>query len=305
MIRLFYLAVLCLICSLNCISNARSEDLNPSAHASVFRQPGVNSSEIARQPERNATQRTQAQRTQVRGVNPQFVSSQNEQRTMPSRVMSNRAPAAIENKLPSKRITPLARQKQGNQGQASNGAARGAPSVWGTLGALLVVISIILVAAKLFKKHSPLVSANLPLEVMEVLGKRPLDARQTIHFVRCGSRILILGSSPAGLEMLSEVLDPVEVDLISGMCRERAQSGRSNSSFMNLFQSTLKKSDQNVRNQAAADFRQTENTGTDQPARASEQEEFSDYDSAVSRLQQKLLHSSRQTLNENAESEHA
>lgn len=300
MIRLFYLTILCLVCSLNCISNAKSEDLNPSARGSVFRQPGVTSSEIARQAERNVPQRTQ-----VRGVNTQFVSNQTEQRTMPSRAINNRAPAAIEDKTPSKRITPLARQKQGSQGQASNGAARQAPSVWGTLGALLVVISIILVAAKLFKKHSPLVSSNLPLEVMEVLGKRPLDARQTIHFVRCGSRILILGSSPAGLEMLSEVLDPVEVDLISGMCRERAQSGRSNSSFMNLFQSTLKKTDQSVRNQTAADFRQPANTGTEQSPEASEQEEFSDYESAVNRLQQKLLHSSRQSLNENAESEHA
>lgn len=299
MIRLFYLAVLCLVCSLNCISNAKSEDLNSSARGG-FRQPAVVSSETARQADRNVTQRTQ-----VRGGNPQFVSNQNGQRALPSRVMNNRAPAAVQNKTPSKRITPLTRQKQGDQGQASNGAARQAPSVWGTFGALLVVISIILVAAKLFKKHSPLVSSNLPLEVMEVLGKRPLDARQAIHFVRCGSRILILGSSPAGLEMLSEVLDPVEVDLISGMCRERAQSGRSNSSFMNLFQSTLKKSDQSMRNQAAADIRPPENTETEQPPRASEQEEFSDYDSAVSRLQQKLMHSSRQTLNEHAESEHA
>ncbi|MCA9017297.1 MAG: FliO/MopB family protein, partial [Planctomycetaceae bacterium] len=205
---------------------------------------------------------------------------------------------------PANPITPVDRQKQPSQSNAKSSAARSAPSIWGTLGALLVVISIILVTAKLFKKHNPLAATSLPREVMEVLGKKPLDARQTIHFVRCGSRILILGSSPAGLEMLSEVLDPVEVDLITGMCRERAQAGRSNTTFLNLFQTAQNKQGQNERPQADDRVRPTLNPKPDQPLRVAEPEEFPDYDSAVTRLQQKLMHSSRQSLIEDAESGH-
>ncbi|WP_198000451.1 FliO/MopB family protein [Gimesia alba] len=213
--------------------------------------------------------------------------------------------AGRKKSVPSNPITPLDPQKQSSQSKTNQSSTRAAPSIWGTLGALLVVISIILVSAKLFKKHHPLASANLPREVMEVLGKKPLDARQTIHFVRCGSRILILGSSPAGLEMLSEVQDPVEVDLITGMCRERAQSARSNSTFLNLFQSAQAKTEQNERNPAESRFPQSVKTQPDQPVRESEQEDFADYDSAVTRLQQKLMHSSRQSLNEDVESGHA
>tara|TARA_R110002111_G_scaffold18931_2_gene46293 strand:+ start:133508 stop:134413 length:906 start_codon:yes stop_codon:yes gene_type:complete len=301
MIRHFNISVLILVCSLSSISNVNSEDVNPAARTSGFRQPRAAAGETAGYSQQ--TQRDTTQRIQVRGENTQQVSNQYQQRTMPAQATNHSPQTTSETKSISRPITPVDRQKQGGQGQAGNGGSRQPPSMWGTLGALVVVISIILVAAKLFKKHHPMASMNLPREVMEVLGKRPLDARQTIHFVRCGSRILILGSSPAGLEMLSEVLDPVEVDLITGMCRERTKSGRSSTAFRNLFQSTQKKSEQSDRSQAADLFGQTANT--EQASRTTEQADFTDYDSAVSRLQQKLQHSSRQSLNENAESGNA
>lgn len=289
MIRFFFLSVLILICSLSCISSAVSENVNPAIRTSGFRQP----------------QRNEAPRSQMAAQNTRTVPDQYSRQSSPPRLKTNSSLAANTIQGPSNRITPVDRSNQAEQRQAGNTGSRQAPSIWGTLGALLLVISIILVAAKLFKKHHPLASTNLPLEVMEVLGKRPLDARQTIHFVRCGSRILILGSSPAGLEMLSEVLDPVEVDLISGMCRERTQSTRSNTSFLNLFQATQKKSVPRERNQSADIYSSAENP---QPKEASEtpvKEDFADYNSVVNRLQQKLQQNSRQSLNENAESGHA
>ncbi len=301
MIRQFNYSVLILVCSLSSISNVNSEEVNPVARSAVFRQPRAAAGETAGYSQQ--AQRDAALRTQTRRENTPQVSNQYQQRTIPAQATNQRPQAAIETKSTSRPITPVDRQKQGGQGQAGNAGSRQPPSMWGTLGALVVVISLILVAAKLFKKHHPMAAMNLPREVMEVLGKRPLDARQTIHFVRCGSRILILGSSPAGLEMLSEVLDPVEVDLITGMCRERTQAGRSSSAFRNLFQSTQKKSEQSDRSQAADLFGQTEHT--EQASRTTAQADFADYDSAVSRLQQKLQHSSRQSLNENAESGNA
>ncbi len=289
MIRLFNLIVLMLICSLSCISSAVSEDVNPAVQSSGFRQP----------------QRTEAVRVPTTGRVARSLPDQYSQQAMPSGGKNQSAQPEVKAKAFSKRITPIDRPKQAGQSQAGNTAPRQAPSIWGTFGALLVVISIIFVIAKLFKKHHPLGSTNLPLEVMEVLGKRPLDARQTIHFVRCGSRILILGSSPAGLEMLSEVLDPVEVDLITGMCRERAHSGRSNNTFLNLFQATQKKSSLSDQSPSVDTFQPIEKPELEQSSGTPVMEEFADYDSAVSRLQHKLHQSSRQSLNENAESGHA
>lgn len=104
---------------------------------------------------------------------------------------------------------------------------------------LSLIVGLILVVAKLWLKHGPIVSAGLPPEVIEVLGKRNIDARQSIHLVRMGSRILVLGSSAEGLRTLSELTDPVEVDFIAGACRSRNHDNAVTQSFRALFKKQL------------------------------------------------------------------
>ncbi|QDU49735.1 FliO/MopB family protein [Gimesia panareensis] len=298
MIRLCILVVLILICTL--LSAARSWAADPAfpTRTTEFRPPRT----MAGSPNSysRSSQQGQVPAASERQLNNRPVSghtgiTQSQTRSIPQRT------APVEAKPVANPITPLARQKQGDQSRTDQTATRRVPSIWGTFGALALVIGIILIAAKLMKKHNPLAAKNLPREVIEVLGRRPLDARQTIHFVRCGSRILILGSSPAGLETLSEVLDPVEVDLITGMCREQAEAARSNQTFLNLFQSAQQKTETNR-------FDQNENrvspSGRSEPESRPEQADFSDYDSAVNRLQQKLLQPSRQSLSDSAERDH-
>jgi len=65
----------------------------------------------------------------------------------------------------------------------------------------------------------------LPQEALEILGRRFVDPRQTILLVRIGSRILVVGSSANGLNSLGEIDDPVEVDLLAGMCRSEPNAG--------------------------------------------------------------------------------
>ena len=96
-----------------------------------------------------------------------------------------------------------------------------ATSGWtATLGWLAGMVALILGAATLLRKHVPGLSGYLPAEALQVLGKRPLTARHTLHLVRLGSRILVIGSSPQGLNTLGEIRDPVEIDFIAGACRE-------------------------------------------------------------------------------------
>ncbi|MCA9022013.1 MAG: FliO/MopB family protein [Planctomycetaceae bacterium] len=293
------LLLLALLCSLIGAHPVHSADNPVFTQPSEFRNQGNSPGQFQQkyqQPVRSGIPRPAAQAGRMNLVTDS--KAVNNTRTQ---TLTQRSGADVR-KSESNPITPLERPKQTTTDSTGQPVSKRAPSIWGTFGALLVVISIILVGAKLFKKHHPLGSAGLPREVMEVLGKKPLDARQTIHFVRCGSRILILGSSPAGLEMLSEVVDPVEVDLITGMCREGAESARSANSFRNLFQSVQKKEEPRFRRPAPESHHDAEEP---EPVRRPEQEPFADYDSAVSRLQQKLLHSPRQSLNERAESDHA
>lgn len=114
-------------------------------------------------------------------------------------------------------------------------SSSGNGSPWKTFGALAFVLALIFVGAKLWKKHGPGIIAGLPAEAIDVLGKRHLDSRQSIHLIRLGSRILVLGSTAEGLRTLAEVTDPVEVDYLAGLCQQSNSGGTAAPSFRALF----------------------------------------------------------------------
>jgi flagellar biogenesis protein FliO len=107
-------------------------------------------------------------------------------------------------------------------------------SWWTTLGSLTAVLALIYLTAKVLRKGMPAAQRTLPAEVMQVLGRKPLDYRNTIHLVRCGSRLLVIGSSQAGLAPLSEISDPQEVDHLAGLCKA-SEPGSAAETFSQLF----------------------------------------------------------------------
>ena len=114
--------------------------------------------------------------------------------------------------------------------RASQGQRPAAGDWWSTLGGLAAVLALIFIAARLLRKNMPGAEAALPAHVVQVLGRKSLDYRHTIHLVRLGSRLLVLGSSQEGLRTLSEITDPVEVDCLAGSCK----SSESPSSLRNF-----------------------------------------------------------------------
>lgn len=109
-------------------------------------------------------------------------------------------------------------------------------SGWGTVaGGLSVVVALLLGGAILLRKHGPLGPRSLPAEVLQVLGRRALAQRHSMHLVRLGSRILVIGVSQQGLTTLAEITDPVEVDFLAGLCRPVAADAAAGS-FGQLFQ---------------------------------------------------------------------
>lgn len=108
---------------------------------------------------------------------------------------------------------------------------------WTTLGGLLVVLALILGIGVFLRKHVPGARSVLPKEVLQPLGRKVLENRHAIHLVRCGSRILVIGASPQGLNTLAEITDPVEVDFLAGQClrRETAPLSDGFGNFLNRF----------------------------------------------------------------------
>jgi flagellar biogenesis protein FliO len=105
-----------------------------------------------------------------------------------------------------------------------------------TMGASLVlVLGLFMIVAWLLRRATPGHVAVLPKEVFEVLGRAPLASRQQVHMVRCGRKLLLLSSSPAGIETLTEIDDPIEVDRLAGLCVQ-AQPGSASRVFRQVFQ---------------------------------------------------------------------
>jgi flagellar biogenesis protein FliO len=150
-------------------------------------------------------------------------------------------------------ITPSGQHPAAGNGGKGKTSSVG-PSAWKTFGTLAGIVVLIVVGARFWKKHGPKLSGGLPVEAVEVLGKRNIDTRQAIVLVRLGSRILVLGSTANGLRTLSEVTDPVEVDYLAGLCHHRDADNGVAQTFRSLF------SKQSAFNKPAADDPMHEST---------------------------------------------
>jgi flagellar biogenesis protein FliO len=106
---------------------------------------------------------------------------------------------------------------------------------WTTLGGLVAVLALIFLCAKILKKGVPAAQRTLPAEVIEILGRKALDYRHTVHLVRFGSRMLMIGTSQEGMTTLSEVTDQAEIDFLAGLCKP-SESASVAQSFQQLFQ---------------------------------------------------------------------
>lgn len=145
------------------------------------------------------------------------------------------APVVISEVAPPaalRRLTP-----RGETSPAEPSGRSRLPSAGSALSALAVVLLLIFGGARLWKTHGPKLPTPAPRQAIEVLGRCRIESRQAVYLVRLGSRVLVLGSSGGELSALSDITDPVEVDLITAQCRDG--SGGS-SPFSRLFEARRK-----------------------------------------------------------------
>jgi flagellar biogenesis protein FliO len=119
--------------------------------------------------------------------------------------------------------------------QSSGGKSYSPPSIAALAGGLGVVLGVFLLIAWLLRRTAPRSLMRLPGEAFEVLGRAPLADRQNVHLLRCGNKLLLVSTNPAGTETLTEITDPSEVDRLAGICR---QAGRhsSTAAFQRVFE---------------------------------------------------------------------
>ena len=112
-------------------------------------------------------------------------------------------------------------------GRGSTGNPSKASSGWGMpLGSLLFVLGIIVAAGYVYSRFGTRLPGMLPTDVVQVLGKRNLDSRNSLQLIRCGSKILVVANSTQhGLTTLGEITDPLEVEQLTSQCLPSTASG--------------------------------------------------------------------------------
>lgn len=120
------------------------------------------------------------------------------------------------------------------RGTADRRSRTGSTGWTSTAIALVVVLGLVIVTAKIARRGTSQAQVTLPVEVFQILGRKMLDYRSTIHLVRCGSRLLVVGISQSGMTTLAEINDPVEVDYLAGLCKS-SQPVSVGESFGQLF----------------------------------------------------------------------
>jgi len=101
-------------------------------------------------------------------------------------------------------------------------------------GSLALVLGIFLLVAWGMRRARPAGMTALPGEVFEVLGRAPMANRQQVHLLRCGNKLLLVCVTPAGTETLTEIVDPMEVDRLAGICRQ-THPGSATEAFRQVF----------------------------------------------------------------------
>lgn len=132
---------------------------------------------------------------------------------------------------------PSAEKKNGSEGARLLAPPLSLLKVAGGLGA---VLGLFLIVAWAMRRVTPANPPLLPSEVLEVLGRAPLAGRQQVHLIRLGRKLVLVSVTPAGIETLSEVAEPEEVDRLAGICRQ-AMSGSATAAFREVLQQVLGK----------------------------------------------------------------
>lgn len=99
---------------------------------------------------------------------------------------------------------------------------------------LLLVVGLFLGVAWCYRKTlSSTANGGLPKQVVNILGRTSISARQQMVLVRFGSKLLLVSIIQGEARTLGEISDPLEVDQLVGMC-ESSQPDSISNSFKNV-----------------------------------------------------------------------
>jgi flagellar biogenesis protein FliO len=93
-------------------------------------------------------------------------------------------------------------------------------SAYSTAAALALVVGLFLLFAWVLRRGVRRTSGLLPSEVVGVVGRVQLSAKQYAELLRVGNKLVLVSLTPSGADTITEVTDPAEVDRLLGLCQQ-------------------------------------------------------------------------------------
>jgi flagellar biogenesis protein FliO len=130
---------------------------------------------------------------------------------------AQRPPSATTDDHP----VPLAPPRRGATATPTRSRGGSPASALGTvISSVAVVLGCFALLVWFTRRTRPRGYATLPGNVLETLGRAPLNGRQEMHLVRVGNKLLLLSVTATAAETLTEITDPEEIDRLSEICRQ-------------------------------------------------------------------------------------
>jgi flagellar biogenesis protein FliO len=86
-------------------------------------------------------------------------------------------------------------------------------------GSLALVLTLFFALMAVLRRGMPAQGGKLPAAVLEVLGQATLGGKQQLHLLRCGDKLLLCCTTATGMQTLTEICEPAEVERLSALCR--------------------------------------------------------------------------------------
>ena len=93
-------------------------------------------------------------------------------------------------------------------------------SFYTVVSGLAIVVGIFLLCVWVFRRGGRGAVTVLPADVVSVLGRVPLAAREYADLLRVGNKLVLVARTPTGPIALTEITDPLEVDRLVGLCQQ-------------------------------------------------------------------------------------
>jgi flagellar biogenesis protein FliO len=135
-------------------------------------------------------------------------------------------PASDESRHLAPRSKPAAQLTAGEGQSLSDGFKSRLPASFSKLDSLTtagaglaIVVGLFFICMWLLRRSSGAKHGGvLPNEAFAVLGRAPLTPQSFAQLLRVGNKLVLVAISADGIQPLTEVIDPIEVDRLTGVC---------------------------------------------------------------------------------------